>query len=429
MKGSTTHIPGLTLTDHTFTVPLDYLRPEGGRIEVYAREVTAAGKDTRALPWLVFLQGGPGGTTTRPKHRQGWIKRATQDYRVLLLDQRGTGRSTPVTTQTLARFESPHAVADYLKHFRADNIVRDAEAIRPQLIGSETWSILGQSFGGFCAATYLSFAPHGLREAIITGGLPPFVNNPDAVYRATYPRVLEKNKRYFARYPDDAQLAIDIMKVLHQHEARLPNGDVLTPRRFQILGMGFGAHDGFEETHYVLERAFVRGPHGRELSHQFRLDVMNAHNFDTNPVYAILHEACYCQGAASRWSAERIRGEFTEFDSAPGSPVLFTGEMIYPWMFDDFAQLKPLREAAHILADYDGWPMLYDVAALARNSTPCVAAMYYNDMYVDRVLSQHGADTINGIKIWVTSEHEHNGLRADGEHVLDHLLALLRGQA
>jgi len=48
----------------------------------------------------------------------------------LLLDQRGTGRSTPISYQSLARFQAPQEQADYLKLFRADNIVRDAEWIR-----------------------------------------------------------------------------------------------------------------------------------------------------------------------------------------------------------------------------------------------------------------------------------------------------------
>ena len=57
-------------------------------------------------------------------------------------------------------------------HFRADFIVRDAEAIRREL-GVDRWSMLGQSFGGFTAMTYLSIAPEGLREAFMTGGLAP----------------------------------------------------------------------------------------------------------------------------------------------------------------------------------------------------------------------------------------------------------------
>src|SRR5258708_3476590 len=54
--------PGTVLTDHVFTVPLDHHRPDGEQIEVFAREVAPAGRRDGgpALPWLVFLQGGPG---------------------------------------------------------------------------------------------------------------------------------------------------------------------------------------------------------------------------------------------------------------------------------------------------------------------------------------------------------------------------------
>src|SRR5215213_5234603 len=100
----------------------------------------------------------------------GWLKRALDDYRILLLDQRGTGRSAPVGRDIPGA--TPAERAEYLTHFRADSIVRDAEWIRREL-DVERWSVLGQSFGGFCVVTYLSLAPEGLREAFITGGLPP----------------------------------------------------------------------------------------------------------------------------------------------------------------------------------------------------------------------------------------------------------------
>ena len=61
--------------------------------------------------------------------------------------------------------------------------MRDAELIRRAIVppGSATggrWSVLGQSFGGFCAATYLSLAPEGLVEVLMTGGIPPGIGQP-----------------------------------------------------------------------------------------------------------------------------------------------------------------------------------------------------------------------------------------------------------
>lgn len=430
MRITTHNLPGLALTDHEFTVPLDHGKPDGKKITVFAREIVVPDKEKGDLPWLAFFQGGPGFGSPRPSTKSGWLKRALKEYHVLLLDQRGTGRSSPVTHQTLARFDTPQAQADYLKHFRADAIVLDAEWIRKELVGKDTpWSGLGQSYGGFCLTTYLSFAPEGLKEAILTGGLPSIDRPADDVYRAAYPRVLEKNKRYFERYPNDAQLAREIVDYLDSHEVRLPNGERLLSRRFQQLGFSFGFSDGFEQVHYLLEEAFVEGSSGRELGYKFLRGFENALSFDTNPIYAILHESIYCQEDASNWSAQRVRSEFPEFDLSPGKPVLFTGEMIYPWMFDELEPLKPLKEAAEILATDDGWPRLYDPEALAKNTVPCVAAVYYNDMYVDRVQSEETARNIKGIKLWVTNEYEHNGLRSDGEDVLGRLLDMLHGEA
>ena len=71
MRSVTHRIPGLVLTDHEFTVPLDYARPAGEQITVFAREVVAPGKEDADLPWLVFFQGGPGFPSPRPDGRSG----------------------------------------------------------------------------------------------------------------------------------------------------------------------------------------------------------------------------------------------------------------------------------------------------------------------------------------------------------------------
>ena len=94
-------------------------------------------------------------------------------------------------------------------------------------------------------------------------------------------------------------------------------------------------------------------------------------------------------------------------------------------MFDGYKYLRPLKEAAEILAAYDGWPRLYDTTGLRANTVPCAAVVYYNDMYVERTYSEETARNIQGIKLWVTNEYEHNGLRTEGETILDRLLGML----
>src|SRR3954453_23730087 len=164
----TYRVPGARFTEREHLVPLDHAAPDAETITVFTREV-APPDGGAEKPYLLFLQGGPGMEATRPTSPPtGWMSRALRDYRVLLLDQRGTGRSTPLGSQIPGG--TPEEQAEYLTHFRADSIVRDAELIRREL-GVHRWAVLGQSFGGFSTMTYLSIAPEGLREAYTTGGL------------------------------------------------------------------------------------------------------------------------------------------------------------------------------------------------------------------------------------------------------------------
>ena len=51
------------------------------------------------------------------------------------------------------------------------------------------------------------------------------------------------------------------------------------------------------------------------------------------------------------------------------------------------------------------------------------------DMYVERAFSEETAGRIRGLRPWLTSEYEHNALRADGARLLGHLIDLARGRA
>jgi hypothetical protein len=75
------------------------------------------------------------------------------------------------------------------------------------------------------------------------------------------------------------------------------------------------------------------------------------------------------------------------------------------------------------------WPALYDPARLAANDVPAAAAVYFNDMYVPTEFSVPTAQAVRGLRAWVTSEYEHNGLSVSNGAVLDRLIALARGNA
>lgn len=98
--------------------------------------------------------------------------------------------------------------------------------------------------------------------------------------------------------------------------------------------------------------------------------------------------------------------------------------MIYPFMFDSYAELRKLKEVGEIIAKTDDWPSLYDWDQLAQNDVPVYAAVYYDDMYVDFDLAMETASKIKGCKVFMTNAMYHNAIRAKSEEVLKGVFAL-----
>lgn len=405
------------IKNHFFHLPLDYSNPKSEKIQIFIREISR--KEHNKLPYLLYLQGGPGYESPRPISSLKWIDYASKFYNILLLDQRGTGKSTQLNIHDFSHEENNVAV-EKIALYRADNIVRDAEEIRKSLIGNKKWSILGQSFGGFCCVHYLSYYQDSLEKVFITGGLPPLSAHPDDIYRKTYKRVFEKNLLFYKNFPKAQKNAIKIARYLQKKETFLPNGDSLTVKRFQQLGLQLGFSDGPSKLNYLFEDAFVKD----ELSYTFLKNIFSEQSFDTNPLFTILHEACYAQKFSTNWSAQRIRKEFQQFNDDHDN-FYFTGEMLFPWMMDEYKNLKPFKNIALGLAEKNDWSILYDKKILNNNIVPVAAAVYTNDMYVDRDYSIRTASEIKGLKIWETNKLEHNGLRSDGMKVLKKLFKLL----
>ncbi len=418
---------GMRTVEHFFTVPLDHFSNDPETITVFAREYVSAShseEDAARLPWLLFLQGGPGGRGNRFGSLGGWSKAAAKDFRILMLDQRGTGLSTALDRNTLPLRGTAKEQAAYLEHFRADSIVADAELIRNAL-GSPPWSIYGQSYGGFCALTYLSFAPEGLCEAFITGGLPPLTRPADDVYRATFKRVAARNAEYFSWYPEDRSAVDRIARHLRSTPEFLPDGGPLTVERFQMAGAFLGGNTRVDSLHYLLEDAFTETAGGSRLSDPFLEQMQGIVSRRSNPLYALMHESIYGQGEATEWSAWRVLREYPEFEP-DADPLLLTGEMVYPWYFDQDPALRPLREVAERLATKSDWKPLYDVHRLAVNAVPVAAAVYSDDIYVDRNLSLETASAVRGLQVWETGDFHHDGIADDGEGIFTRLLGMAR---
>ncbi|KAJ5856380.1 uncharacterized protein N7529_010324 [Penicillium soppii] len=436
------NVPGkLRVSELLFDVPVDYSKPAGDTLRLFARSVSRlntpiepAKEETKEategkLPWLVYLQGGPGFGCAAPQSYPWVDYMLTKGYQVLFLDQRGTGLSSTITAGTLARQGDAIKQAEYLKNFRADNIVRDCEAIRNVLTkdypsDQRRWSILGQSFGGFCAVTYLSKFPDGLKEAFLTGGLPPLTNGPDPVYAKTYEKVEARNKAYYEKYPEDVERVKKIMQYLSQNKVALASG-FLTPARFQQLGILFGFHGGLDNLHDIVFRVW----NDLEIFGFITLPTLSAVDgdggMDKNIIYAVLHESIYCQGKPSLWSADKLRSSNPQFqinDSLPA--IYFTGEMIFKDMFESYSELKEVKDAAEILAATEDWPDLYDEDQLAKNKVPVYAATYIDDMYVHFDLATATASKIKNSKQFITNTMYHDALRSKSGEIMRQLFNL-----
>ena len=81
------------------------------------------------------------------------------------------------------------------------------------------------------------------------------------------------------------------------------------------------------------------------------------------------------------------------------TPVFFVGEMIYLWMVEDYACLKPLAAVAEKLAEYPKWEALYDPAALRQCEAMCVAMIHVDDMYVEAEFSEATARLLPKMKV------------------------------
>ncbi|MCW4459986.1 alpha/beta hydrolase [Microbacterium sp. MPKO10] len=409
-------MPGIHVVDHEVDVPLNWF-DEGNerRITVFARELVAADTKNDDLPLIVYLQGGPGGKSPRPADRSGWIAELLKTHRVILPDQRGTGRSSRVDARGIQQIDGAQNQADYLACFRADSIVRDLEHLRVTEFGGKRWETLGQSYGGFLTLTYLSQAPEGLAACHVTGGLASIDPSAAEVYRRTYPRTAAKNRQFQERYPGDVDVVARIADRLTVGDVLLPDGDVLTVRRFQSLGIDFGMKPGFERLHWLLDEAFAPATASDvgadELSDTFLAQVLARTSFADNPLFAVMQESIYGSTGtgATAWAAQREREQHPEF-SEDARPLLFTGEMIYPWMFAETRLLRPFTDAVELLARRENWSPLYDLDRLRDNEVPVAAAVYYDDMYVDAHLQLDTASRVGNARAWVTNEFEHDGI-------------------
>ena len=142
--------------------PADARRAPYPEIEPYETGMLDVG-DGQRLYWecsgnpdgvpAVFVHGGPGGGTT-PAHRRMFDPAA---YRIILVDQRGCGRSTPHVA------DGADLTVNTTWH-----LVADLERLREHL-GVGRWLVFGGSWGSTLALAYAQEHPDRVRALVLRG--------------------------------------------------------------------------------------------------------------------------------------------------------------------------------------------------------------------------------------------------------------------
>ncbi len=418
------------ITEHTKQVPVDWQDPERfGAISIFVREVVKLSKVDANLPPLIFLQGGPGGESPRPPHNT-WIEAATEHYRVLLLDQRGTGRSTPITAHVVTAFVDSHgggvtgtkAASDYLACFRADAIADDVAHLNRVLNDSVPWTTLGQSFGGFITLALLSIHPETVKMAMTTGGIPAIDRTADTLYPDLIPVQTARHDEFRTRFPADQALFDDLAGRADAGELVTLAGDALSARRLQMLGWDFGMSTGVDNLHWLLDTALETDG---SVAQRFIESAASKTEYVSDPLYLTLQEGCYHQGHRSGgWGAWTTLQDHPEY-APTARPLLTFGEFAQPWMFTEIRSLRPFAGVAEELAGERDWSQLWDADRLAANEVPLAAVQYTRDPYVGLAGARRSLDRIGSSTLWATDEYLHDGLRLHGDTIVPELMRML----
>jgi pimeloyl-ACP methyl ester carboxylesterase len=198
----------------TLAVPEDPSAPGGRTVDIFVARVPSLSSAPRPDP-LVLIAGGPGESTVDMYLQlKGAFEPARRERDVILVDQRGTGRSTKgfdcgvpddLSLETagdarLAKYidQCLHELEHDPRFYTTSIAVQDLDRVRAAL-GVEQWNVYGVSYGTRVAQQYLRRFPERARSVVLDGVVPPeLALGPDIAREAQ--RALD---RIFARCAAD----------------------------------------------------------------------------------------------------------------------------------------------------------------------------------------------------------------------------------
>jgi pimeloyl-ACP methyl ester carboxylesterase len=267
-------LPAAFAQCETLTVPARHDEPEGPTFDLSVARVPALSADPAPDP-LVLIAGGPGGSAIdmylqmRPA-----FEPVRRERDIILLDQRGTGRSAgdfdcalPEGLELeMAGFELlERVISDCLAEFESDPsvlttsmAVRDLERLRLAL-GVETWNVYGVSYGTRVAQHYLRRYPDAVRAAILDGTVPAALAlGPDVAPNAQ--TALDSIWRRCAAEPSCAAAFGDLPQRFSELHTRLAANPVAVDLPDPLTGEASEVDFGIDELRAVVRLMSYTAP-------------------------------------------------------------------------------------------------------------------------------------------------------------------------
>lgn len=174
----------------TLPVPENRAAPEGRKVELFVAVLPANTTNPKPDP-LLILAGGPGQAASRLAPFASRLTEVRRTRDIVLIDQRGTGRSSPLACDAFSRRDEPLVVLETdpipkaracaaelasrnidLAQYTTAAWIADLESIR-EALGYRTFNLWGGSYGTRVALEYLRLHPDRVRSATLDGVAPP----------------------------------------------------------------------------------------------------------------------------------------------------------------------------------------------------------------------------------------------------------------
>lgn len=249
----------------TLQIPENRALPDGRKISIYGAVVKAISRNPEPDP-IFLLAGGPGQSAVETfSPLIGGFERIRQKHDIVMIDQRGTGKSEPLKCGSPSEDEVSQPIPELIEaeppideqleevdaclqnfgevdltQYTTDIAMQDLDDVR-EALGYETINLVGISYGTRAALAYLSLYPDRVRSMVLDG-VAPLGWGLGSTMRSDAQRALdmifqrcERDDQCKAQYPDLKRDLADLLSSAREPvEVVVSDPATAEPRRVKV---------------------------------------------------------------------------------------------------------------------------------------------------------------------------------------------------